>query len=224
MIRTLFFLLLIASFLGQGCQKSQDEGRNSPSAVSVEEKPEKRNVVLFLGDSLTAGYGLSQEEAYPALIEKSWKKQGLSWQVRNAGVSGYTSGDVLENLSWCLTSDVYLVFLAIGANDGLRGQKISLLESNLLSIIDACQQAGAVVVLAGMKIPPNYGQDYTRDFAMVYSKIASQNRIELLPFLLEGIAGKSEYNLEDGIHPNAKGHRKIATMVEEFFKKKRVLP
>lgn len=183
-----------------------------------------RNVVLFLGDSLTAGYGVAPEEAYPALLDERWKKEGLALVARNAGVSGATTEDAAADLDWTLTPDVRLVFLAIGANDGLRGLPVDKARRNIAAIIEACRKRHIEVVLAGMKIPPNYGAAYSRSFEAIYPRLAQKYRLKLLPFLLEGVAGDPKLNIEDGLHPNADGHKIIADRLEAFFKKEKVVP
>jgi acyl-CoA thioesterase I len=183
----------------------------------------KRDVVLFVGDSLTAGYGLSPEEAYPALLEKRWRKDGVPLRARNAGVSGATTAGTLENLDWSLAEDVKLVFLCIGANDGLRGLDLEKSRANIAAIVKKARAKGLPVVLAGMKLPPNYGRDYARRFAAVYPAVASEQKLKLLPFLLEGVAGDPKLNLGDGIHPNAAGHRVVARRVDDFLKKEGLL-
>lgn len=183
-----------------------------------------RPVVLFLGDSLTAGYGLAPEEAYPALLDKRWRERGSPFTARNAGVSGATTAGILESLDWSLAPDVGVVFLAIGANDGLRGLSLDQTRRNLDAIAKRARAGGRRVVLAGMKLPPNYGADYTRGFEKLYSDLARRHKLERLPFLLEGVAGRPELNLEDGIHPNAEGHRAIAALVDRFLVARKVVP
>lgn len=183
----------------------------------------ERPVALFLGDSLTAGYGLAAEEAYPALLQKRWDERGLRWRARNAGVSGATTAGTLESLGWNLTPEVKVVFLAVGANDGLRGLSLAQTRKNLAAIIERCRRAGARVVLAGMKLPPNYGEDYTARFERTYAELAARYKVKLLPFLLEDVAGRREYNLDDGIHPNAEGHKLIADRVDRFLTREKVL-
>jgi acyl-CoA thioesterase-1 len=183
----------------------------------------EKNVILFLGDSLTAGYGLAPEEAYPALLAQRWSKEGLGWKVRNAGVSGITTAGVVENLDWNLADDVRTVFLAIGANDGLRGLPLAETRKNISLIMEKARKKGARVALAGIKIPPNYGQAYSRGFEKLYPELAKRHKAKLLPFLLDGVAGRPDLNIEDGIHPNARGHRAMADLVDRFFKKEGLL-
>lgn len=184
----------------------------------------QRTVVLFLGDSLTAGYGLAPEEAYPALLEKRWRERGSPWRARNAGVSGATTAGILESLDWSLAPDVGVVFLAVGANDGLRGLSLSQTRRNLDAIVERSRAGGRRVVLAGMKLPPNYGPEYTRAFEKLYADLSRRRKLERLPFLLEGVAGRPELNLEDGIHPNAEGHKVIAALVDRFLAAEKVVP
>lgn len=187
----------------------------SPKASKGPKKPVRRDVVLFLGDSLTAGFRLAKEEAFPHLIGQAWKSK--AWRTRNAGVSGDTSAGALRRLNWILTPDVHTVFLAIGANDGLRGKKVADLEKNIRQLIEQIQQKNIRVVLAGIKIPPNYGPDYTKAFDAVYAKLATHYKLPLMPFLLKDVAGLPKLNLDDGVHPNAKGHRIIAKNIRAFF-------
>lgn len=190
------------------CSKS-----DAPAPAPPPAPPAARDVVLFVGDSLTAGYGLSLEEAYPALLEARWRSEGRARRARNAGVSGATSAGVLENLSWSLAPDVAVAVVAVGGNDGLRGLDVGELEKNLDAIVTRAQAAGVKVVVAGMKMPPNYGRDYTGRFAALYPRVAARRGAALIPFLLEGVAGRGELNQPDGIHPNAAGQRAIAQTV-----------
>lgn len=185
--------------------------------------PAARDVVLFLGDSLTAGYGLTAEEAYPALLEARWRAAGTPRRARNAGVSGATSAGVLENLSWSLAPDVAVAVVAVGGNDGLRGLSVAELEKNLDAIVSRAQAAGVRVVVAGMRMPPNYGREYTEAFAALYPRVAARRQTALIPFLLEGVAGRKEFNQPDGIHPNAAGQRVLADTVHAALLKAGVL-
>lgn len=182
-----------------------------------------RDVVLFIGDSLTAGYGLPPEEAYPALLEARWKAEGRARRARNAGVSGATSAGVLENLDWSLAPDAAAAVVCIGANDGLRGLSVAELEKNLDAIVSRAQAAGLTVVVAGMRMPPNYGREYTEAFAAVYPRVAARRKAALIPFLLEGVAGRRDMNLPDGIHPNAAGQKVVAETVHAALVKEGLL-
>jgi len=167
-------------------------------------------VIVALGDSLTAGLGVAPDEAWPALLEARLQQEGLQYRVVNAGVSGDTSAGGVSRLDWVLRNNPEIVIVALGANDGLRGQPTSTLRSNLLSIVGRLKQRKAKVLLAGMRLPPNYGAPYTRDFAAVFADVARQTGVPLVPFLLDGVAANASLNLADGIHPNAAGHRIIA--------------
>jgi acyl-CoA thioesterase-1 len=170
-------------------------------------------VIVAFGDSLTAGLGLNPEEAYPALLEARLAQEGYDYRVVNAGVSGDTSAGGLRRIDWALKLGPEIVIVALGANDGLRGLPPTAMRDNLLAIVQRARSAGAKVLLAGMRVPPNYGTDYTRDFAKVFADVAQATGMPLMPFLLEGVAGESRLNLPDGIHPNAEGQRRIAERV-----------
>ena len=181
--------------------------------------------IVFLGDSLTAGYGLEESLAYPALIQAAQPK----WKVINAGVSGDTSAGGLRRLTWILKAKPKVVFIALGANDGLRGLPIEQLAQNLTKIITQVRAAGATPVLAGMRLPANYGEEYRTRFAAAYEQLATSTKTPLMPFLLEGVAMKPELNQADSVHPNAAGQQLIATNVvaflqAEFAEKKKQTP
>ncbi len=167
-------------------------------------------VIAVLGDSLTAGLGVAPDEAYPAQLEARLKREGYDYRVINAGVSGDTSSGGLRRIDWVLRVRPEVVIVALGANDGLRGQPVAALRDNLLAIVKKAREANARVLLAGMRVPTNYGADYTRDFAAVFPEVARRTNVPLVPFLLEGVAAEVRLNQGDGIHPNAEGQRLIA--------------
>ncbi len=169
--------------------------------------------ILFLGDSLTEGYRLPKEAAYPALIEKELKATHKDLKVINGGVSGATSASGLKRLDWYLKAKPDIMVLALGANDGLRGLKVSETEKNLSATVEKAQARGIKVILAGMKMPTNYGEPYRTDFEEIFSRVAKKYKLKTIPFLLEGVGGKAELNLPDGIHPNSKGHRIMSETV-----------
>lgn len=171
--------------------------------------------VLCLGDSLTAGYGLSKVEAWPALVEGRLRAAGHSNAVVNAGVSGDTTAGGLRRVDWLLREPVDVLVLALGANDGLRGLSPEAAETNLAAIVGRVRERNpqARVLLCGMKAPPNMGPDYAARLDAVYPRLARTTGAALLPFLLEGVAGVSALNQEDGIHPNAAGQRVLADLV-----------
>jgi acyl-CoA thioesterase-1 len=167
-------------------------------------------VIAVLGDSLTAGLGVAPDEAYPAKLEARLKREGYEYRVVNAGVSGDTSSGGLRRIDFVLRLRPEIVIVALGANDGLRGQPVLQLRDNLVAIVKKARDANARVLLAGMRIPTNYGADYTRDFAAVFPEVARRTNVPLVPFLLEGVAAEVRFNQGDGIHPNAEGQRLIA--------------
>lgn len=172
-------------------------------------------LVVFLGDSLTAGFGLSEQEAFPARVEARLRQRGIPLRVVNAGVSGDTSAGGLRRLDWILRQEPEVVVVGLGANDALRGQPLEATESNLKEIVSAIRESGGRVLLLGMRIPTNYGPDYAEEFAVLYARVARDMDVPFVPFLLEGVGGVPELNLPDGIHPNAAGHRKIAETVAD---------
>ena len=166
--------------------------------------------ILFLGDSLTEGYQLSKEEAYPALVEIELKKTIPDIKVLNGGVSGATSASGLKRMDWYLKAKPEFMVLALGANDGLRGLKIENTEKNLISVIEKAQERNITVILAGMKMPTNYGEPYRSQFEQMYPRLAKKYNLKLVPFILEGVGGIPKFNLADGIHPNPEGHKIMA--------------
>lgn len=184
----------------------------APARAPVPETPAAPRVV-FLGDSLTAGYGLEPQEAYPAIIAERLRDGGYPHEVVNAGVSGDTSAGGVRRADWSLQGDVRVLVLALGANDGLRGLPPAELQRNLSGIITRAQARGARVLLAGMEAPPNFGAAYTREFRQVYPALAKAHGVALVPFLLDRVAGVAALNQADGIHPTADGHRVIAETV-----------
>ena len=168
--------------------------------------------IIFFGDSLTAGYGLSKDQAFPALIEQRLTKKGADYKVVNAGLSGETSAGGLGRIDWVLNQPVDIFVLELGANDGLRGLPLEQTRKNLQGIIDKVKRKfpGVKIVIAGMMVPPNLGNDYTKEFQAIFPALAKKNQATLIPFLLEGVAGIENLNLPDGIHPNAEGHQIVA--------------
>jgi len=170
-------------------------------------------VIVALGDSLTAGFGVAPEEAWPALLEGRLARGGYPHRVVNAGVSGDTSAGGLRRVDWVLRVHPELAIVALGANDGLRGQSVEATRRNLGEIVTRLQAGGARVLMAGMRVPPNYGAEFVTAFARVFPEVATRARVPLIPFLLDGVAADPRLNLPDGLHPNAAGHRVIADRV-----------
>lgn len=171
------------------------------------------STILFLGDSLTEGYQLSKEEAFPAVIERKLQKTHKDVKVINGGVAGATSASGPKRMEWYKKTQIDVMVLALGANDGLRGMKATETEKNLSAVIEKAQARGIKVILAGMKMPTNMGETYRMEFEKVFQRVAQKYKIRLVPFLLEGVGGKPELNLADGIHPNPKGHEVMAATV-----------
>lgn len=177
-----------------------------------------RPKIVAFGNSLTSGLGVAVEDAYPAQLQRRLDEAGFRYRVINAGVSGDTTAGGLRRVRWILNSKPTLVILELGGNDGLRGLGLAETKRNLEQIIEQLQQASVTVVLAGMKLPPNYGQDYTEGFEEIYPALARRYRLKLIPFFLEGIAGETELNQADGIHPTAEGYRIIVGNLVESLK------
>ncbi len=178
-------------------------------------------VILFYGDSLTAGYGLSPEEAFPALMEKKLNKTDKKVKVVNAGLSGETSAGGLSRIDWILRQPVDIFVLELGGNDGLRGLPVDQTRKNLQGIIDKvrAKYPNCKIVMAGMMVPPNMGKEYTEGFKHVYPELATKNKATLIPFILDGVGGIEKLNQADGIHPNAEGHQIISNKITPVFEK-----
>lgn len=181
---------------------------SQPGRSREQPRAERPTIVAF-GDSLTAGLGVPPEEAYPAQLQRQLDAAGYRYRVINAGVSGDTTAGGVRRIDWVLGSRPRIVILELGANDGLRGIDLNQTRSNIEQIITRLQAAGVTVVLAGMKLPPNYGADYTTRFAALYPDLARRYRLVSMPFFLEGVAAKTALNQADGIHPTTEGYRVI---------------
>ena len=175
-------------------------------------------VVVALGDSLTAGLGVAADEAFPARLEARLKTEGYVYRVVNAGVSGDTTAGGLRRVDWVLRARPEVVIVALGANDGLRGQDPRAMRANLDEIVARLQAAGVRVLLVGMRLPPNYGGDYTKEFEAVFPAVARRAKVALMPFLLDGVAGMPRLNQADGIHPTAEGQQTIADHLWPFVR------
>lgn len=171
--------------------------------------------VVFLGDSLSAGYGVKANEAFPALVAEKIRAAKLPFQVENAGLSGDTTAGGLRRIDWLLQRRIDVLVIQLGGNDGLRGLPVSAIKSNLQAIIEKTKATNPAtrIVLAGMQIPPNLGAEYARNFQQAFTEVARANDAILIPFLLEGVGGLRDLNQRDLIHPTAAGHRAIAEVV-----------
>ena len=185
-----------------------------PEPVYSKEKA----LVLAFGDSLTAGYGVKDEESYPSKLQEKISSAGFPHKVVNAGVSGDTTAGGVRRIRWLMKHEPEIVILALGANDGLRGLSIDEMRKNLEIMITICREHNAQILLAGMKALPNYGEDYMREFETVFPELAEKHDLIFLPFLLEGVAGEREYTQSDGLHPLASGYSIITDLVWQRLK------
>ena len=231
-LATRALLLLIPALSACGAQAPGDAPRAAQRAVPVSSPaPAARPavpaspapvaaapLVVFLGDSLTAGLGLDENQAYPALLERQLREEGKAVRVVNAGVSGDTTAGGLSRIGWILGQHPDLVVVALGANDGLRGQPIAEVETNLREIIRRSRETGARVLLLGMRLPPNYGP-YAEQFTALYPKLAKELNVPLVPFLLDKVGGIRSLNQADGIHPTAEGQEIVARNVLPYLEK-----
>ncbi|MBU2648716.1 arylesterase [bacterium] len=174
--------------------------------------------ILFLGDSITAGFGIDKEKAYPTLVDDALKEKGLKdILVINAGISGSTTASAISRLKWYSRIQPDILVLALGGNDGLRGVSVQSMEDNLEKTIQYALDKQMKVILAGMQIPPNYGETYTADFRNVFSRLAKRYPVTFMPFLLKDVGGNPSLNLPDGIHPTPEGHRLIAKNIMPYI-------
>ena len=213
----LVFLLLLSC--GDTKTKKED-ALSSQEQTSNEDDIPAKATILFFGDSLTAGYGLELEQAFPALVQQRLDSLQLPYVTVNSGISGETSAGGLNRIDWVLRQNVSVFVLELGANDGLRGIPLDETKANLQKIISTVKTKNPAtkIVLAGMQIPPNMGPEYTSTFRTIFPQLAKENNIPLIPFLLEDVAGIPELNLDDGIHPTAKGHQLVMENVWEVLK------
>ncbi len=222
----LFFLAVFCLF---NCESKNPSTASPPPESSTSGQSEnagddsdlvQKRIVCF-GNSLTAGYGLEESQAYPALLQKRIDSLGLAYEVVNAGLSGETSSGGVNRIDWILGQPVDIFILELGANDALRGLDLNRTRQNLQGIVDKvlATYPDAVIIIAGMKAPPNMGIAYTDNFADVFTDLARENDLELIPFLLEGVAANSSLNLEDGIHPNVQGQRLVMENIWSVLEK-----
>jgi acyl-CoA thioesterase I len=211
----LLAVLLAAAAAGCEAPERSAPAAARPAGAAEDVRPASEGVVLFVGTSLTAGYGVGEEDAYPAAIEEKIEAAGLRYRVVNAGVSGETSAGALRRLDWLLRQPFDVLVLETGANDMLRGQDPDSTRENIRAIVRQARAANpeASIVLAGMRSLPNLGREYTRRFESIYPELAAEEDLVLIPFLLEDVAAEPRMNLPDGIHPNEQGQRRVARNV-----------
>ncbi len=193
------------SLYGEAKKHEQPPVESHPVLSPLTDSP----TIVAFGDSLTAGLGVNPRKNYPALLEEKLKKEGYSYRVINAGVSGDTTAGGLRRVDWVLKNKPEIVILELGANDGLRGQSLTLTYQNLAGMIVRFQEGGATVILAGMKLPRNYGEEYGKAFEKVFYDLSEEFDLPFIPFFLEGVALRPEFNQGDGIHPTEEGYEKV---------------
>ena len=211
-------LVCVVAACSEKPTESPAPARRSPEAVSPvtpadPDAPPSRPRIVAFGDSLTAGLGLLEQEAYPARLQRKIDEAGYQFDVVNAGLSGDTSAGGVRRLDWALEGDVKVLLIAFGGNDGLRGLPPDQMKTNLSTIIDRARERNVVPILAGMEAPPNFGQDYANAFRQAFRDVALAKRVLFIPFLLKDVGGRSELNQSDGIHPNQQGAQIIADTV-----------
>lgn len=212
-------LMLCLTVWGCGSSDTKKEetttSDSATAATSNESSAAKKPIILFYGNSLTAGYGVEPAQAFPALVGQKIDSAGLSYQVVNAGLSGETTAGGKSRISWVMRQPVAVFVLELGGNDGLRGIPLKSTRDNLQAIMDTVRLKSpqATIVLAGMQIPPNMGTDYTKEFKGLFKELADKNKAVLIPFLLEGVGGVPKLNQPDGIHPTPEGHKIVAKNV-----------
>jgi acyl-CoA thioesterase I len=214
-ILSFVFSAVFFSACGVSTAKKQSNSNPKKPLATPQIKSDKPKIVAF-GDSLTAGFGLLEKESYPYLLQEKLKAEGFDYEVVNAGVSGDTSIGGLERIDWVLEMDnVQILILELGANDLLRRMPVANMKKNLAQIIEKAQAKKIRVLLCGMLAPPNVGAQYQRDYQLVFPDLASEHKVDFLPFLLETVALNKDLNQADGIHPNAEGEK---IMTENIYK------
>ena len=213
-------LILFLTVCGCGSSGTQADSKPAADSPAVTQKAppvlaSTKQTVLFFGNSLAAGYGVEPSQAFPALVGEIIDSAGLNYTVVNAGLSGETTAGGKSRIGWVLRQPVAVFVLELGGNDGLRGLPLTATRRNLQAIMDTVRRKSpqAVIVLAGMQIPPNLGTDYTREFRELFRELADKNKAVLIPFLLENVGGVPKLNQSDGIHPNPAGHKIVAETV-----------
>ncbi|HUE83482.1 MAG TPA: arylesterase [Pyrinomonadaceae bacterium] len=218
MKRTVFLCILTLLCLSACRDQSAPAPESTPSRPAGAQATTSLPKIVAFGDSLTAGYGLPAHETYPALLQERLKQDGDEYEVVNAGVSGDTSAGGVRRIDWALDGDVRVLILELGANDFLRGQPVAQTKKNLAAIIDRAQAEDVKVLLAGMLVPTSAGRQYQEQIHSMFSDLANEKGVPLIPFFLEGVAGVSSLNLPDGVHPNASGTKIVAETVYRHLK------
>ena len=212
-------MAILLSFACGSSQETASSQQAVPEASTKMDQKESKPIILFFGNSITAGYQLAVEQAFPAIIQQWMDSLGYDYQAVNAGLSGETTASGKNRIEWLLRTVPDIFVLELGANDGLRGLPLEETPKNLQSIIDQVKAANpdVKIIIAGMRVPPNLGQEYTSGFERIFPKIAKDNEATLIPFILEKVAGIPELNLPDGIHPTPEGHLLLAETVWQYL-------
>ena len=216
LIRYSSILLMFLMFsCGENSEKKSEKNSTEEAQTETETQESEKDVILFFGNSLTAGMGLEPSEAFPALIQNRLDSLEYDYEVINAGLSGETTASGKNRINWVLNQEVDVFVLELGANDGLHGIPLEETRKNLQDIVNTVKEKNpdTKIVLAGMQIPPNMGEEYTTEFRNIFPELAEENNLELIPFLLEGVAGDPKLNQQDGIHPTAEGYEIVADNV-----------
>lgn len=216
----LMILFLFIASCNNSIKSGKPENKPDTAAQQVTAAAEKKNIVFF-GNSLTAGYGLDLDQAFPALIQQKLDSLHYPYKAINAGLSGETTAGGKSRVDWILQQPVNIFVLELGGNDGLRGIPLKETSQNLQIIIDKVKTKypDVKILLTGMQIPPNLGKKYSEEFQQLYKPLAEKNKIHFLPFLLEGVGGEEKLNQADGIHPTAEGQKIVADNIWEVLKK-----
>lgn len=214
-ISPVILLLVATTFFTFSCNQKQETEKKVTSTADKKPEKQKKKNILFYGNSLTAGYGLDEDESFPSLIQNKIDSLNLNYRVINGGLSGETTASGLSRLDWFLEDRPEVFILELGGNDGLRGIPLAETRKNLNAIISSVSSRfpATKILLAGMQIPPNMGQEYAEEFRKMYAEIATKQEVEMIPFLLEGVAGNPDLNLPDGIHPTSEGQKIVAQTV-----------
>ena len=215
-----FCYFILALFLF-GCgdnttEKTTEASETKEQTIETEKVTNKTKTILCFGDSITAGYGLDDsQDAFPSVIQQKIDALDLNYTVINSGLSGETSAGGKSRIGWVMNQEVSIFILELGANDGLRGVPLSETRANLQAIIDVVQEKSpkTTIILAGMELPPNMGQDYTSGFRQIFADLAFKNTLKFIPFILKDVGGIKELNQSDGIHPTIEGHQIVANTV-----------
>ena len=217
------YFLMASVILSCGNEtNSKAKVEENEATTTVNETPESTSnkTILFFGDSITAGYGLEDtNDAFPGIIQSKIDSLGLDYEVVNSGLSGETTAGGKSRIAWILNQNIDIFVLELGANDGLRGVALSETRANLQAIIDAvkAKSPNTRIILAGMQLPPNMGQEYTLEFKTIFSDLAAKNKLAFIPFILEDVGGIKALNQNDGIHPTVEGHKIVAENVWEVL-------